>query len=300
MSSAPSPERSGPHFRTRVTRSGDGGLPVEAGRYRLVVSYACPWAHRSIIVRSLLGLQDAISLAVADPIQDEKSWRFTLDPGGVDPVLGVRYLGDIYERTEPGAPGGVSVPALVDTRTGLLATNDYDQLTLDFSTEWVDHHRPGAPNLYPEPLREDIDELNAILLADVNDGVYRAGFATSQEGHNEAVERLFDRLAWLEDRLSRQRYLHGDEFTESDVRLFTTLVRFDAVYQGHFKCNLSTLAAMPVLSAYARGIYQMPGIRETVNFDHIKRHYYLCHPHIDPSGIVPVGPSTKHWDEPTR
>jgi glutathionyl-hydroquinone reductase len=296
--SDPAPERSLPHFRSRITRDRRDGYPVEPGRYRLVASLACPWAHRSIIVRGLLGLQDAISLAVADPIQDERSWRFTLDEGGRDPVLGIRYLAEAYERTEPGAPGGVSVPAVVDVPSGRVVTNDFHQITLDLITEWADHQRADPPDLYPERLRAEIDEVNTTVFEDVNDGVYRAGFATDQAGHDDAVARLFGRLDRLSERLERRRYLVGDQITEADIRLFTTLVRFDAVYHGHFKCNLSTLAQIPVLWAYARDLFQTPGFGDTVDFGQIKRHYYLCHPNIDPTGIVPVGPDPRAWRTP--
>jgi len=272
-----------------------GRWPVEPGRYRLVVSLACPWAHRSIIVRRLLGLEDAISLAVVDPIRDDGGWRFTLDPGGRDPVLGVQFLAELYQGTDPGYTGRVTVPALVDTLTGRVVTNDYPQITLDLSTEWTAHHRAGAPDLYPTALRAELDELMAQVYADVNNGVYRCGFATSQEAYDEAFEALFSRLDVLERRLADRRFLMGDDVTEADVRLFTTLVRFDAVYHGHFKCNRNKLTEAPRLWSYARDLFARPGFGDTVDFDHIKRHYYVTHHQLNPSGIVPKGPDLGLW-----
>jgi glutathionyl-hydroquinone reductase len=286
------------HFAERITDDASARWPVQPGRYRLVVSKACPWASRALLVRRLLGLEEAISLAVADPVQDERSWRFTLDPGGVDPVLEIRFLAEAYERAEPGYDGGVSVPAIVDVPSGAVVTNDYPQITLDLSTEWTRYHRPGAPDLYPEHLRDEIDEVNEAVFRDVNNGVYRAGFASSQEAYARAYHRLFDRLDALSDRLTRQRYLVGDTITEADIRLFTTLVRFDAVYHGHFKCNRNKLTEMPVLWAYARDLYQTPGFADTVDFDHIKRHYYVVHKDINPTGVVPEGPDLSGWTTP--
>ncbi|MFF4765777.1 glutathione S-transferase family protein [Streptomyces sp. NPDC001255] len=283
-------KRSRSHFADRVTADGRDGWPVEAGRYRLVVSRACPWASRALVSRRLLGLEDAISLAVADPIQDDRSWRFTLDPDGRDPVLGIRYLAEAYDARERDYPGGVSVPALVDVPSGRLVTNDYQQLTLDLATEWKELHRPGAPDLYPEARRDEIDEVMDGVYRDLNNGVYRAGFADTQEVYEEAYEDVFRRLAWMSRRLERQRYLVGDSLTEADIRAFTTLVRFDAVYHGHFKCNKHKLAEEPVLWAYARDLFQTPGFGDTVDFGHIKRHYYGVHRGINPTGIVPRGP----------
>lgn len=291
--------RSSSHFDERITADGSSRWPVEPGRYRLVVSLACPWAHRSIIVRRLLGLEDAISLAVVDPIQDERSWRFTLDPGERDPVLGILYLSEAYHATDPDYDGGISVPAIIDVPSGRLVTNDYPRITLDFSTQWRAHHRPSAPDLYPEALRDEIDAVNELVFRDVNNGVYRAGFAQRQEAYEAAYEALFARLDWLTERLERQRYLVGEHITEADIRLFTTLVRFDAVYHGHFKCNREKLSENPVLSAYARDLYQTPGFGDTVDFDHIKRHYYLVHrDELNPSGIVPAGPDPGGWHAP--
>ncbi|MFI0238517.1 glutathione S-transferase family protein [Streptomyces sp. NPDC016845] len=291
-------KRSRSHFADRVTADGRDGWPVEAGRYRLVVSYACPWASRALVVRRLLGLEDALSLAVTDPIQDDRSWRFTLDPDGRDPVLGIRYLSEAYDTREKDYPGGVSVPALVDVPSGQLVTNDYQQLTLDLSTEWSALHREGAPDLYPEPLRDEIDDVMEGVYRDLNNGVYRAGFATNQDEYEAAYRDVFGRLDALSERLAGQRYLVGDTITEADIRLFTTLVRFDAVYHGHFKCNRNKLTEDPVLWGYARDLFQTPGFGDTVHFDHIKRHYYQVHTGINPSAIVPLGPDLSGWHTP--
>lgn len=285
-------------FTGRITADGSSGWKAEPGRYRLVVSLACPWAHRSIIVRRLLGLEDAISLAVVDPIRDEKGWRFTLDPGGHDPILKIQYLSEAYRATDPGYTGRVTVPSIVDIETGHVVTNDYPRITLDLFTEWRAFHRPDAPELYPERLRPQIDEVIEPIFRNVNNGVYRCGFATTQEAYGNAFRALFAELDRIEERLTHQRYLVGDTITEADVRLFTTLVRFDAVYHGHFKCNRNKLTEMPTLWAYARDLYQTPGFGETVDFDHIKRHYYVTHHQINPTGIVPLGPDPAAWETP--
>ncbi|MEU0114210.1 glutathione S-transferase C-terminal domain-containing protein [Streptomyces bobili] len=288
-------ERSKSHFADRITADGRDGRPVEAGRYRLVVSRACPWASRAVISRRLLGLEDALSMAIADPIQDDRSWRFTLDPDGRDPVLGIRFLAEAYDRREQDHPGGVSVPAIVDVTDGRLVTNDYQRITLDLATEWSALHRKGAPDLYPEPLRDEIDAVMAEVYEDVNNGVYRAGFAPGQDEYEGACAAVFRRLELLASRLARRRYLVGDTITEADIRLFTTLVRFDAVYHGHFKCNRWKLTENDVLWAYARDLFQTPGFGDTVDFDHIKRHYYQVHTGINPTRIVPLGPDLSGW-----
>ncbi|MFF0229115.1 glutathione S-transferase family protein [Micromonospora sp. NPDC005252] len=286
------------YIATRITADGRDGYPVEPGRYRLVVSRACPWANRLIIVRRLLGLEDAISMAVAGPTHDARSWTFDLDPGGRDPVLGIERLQEAFFARFPDYERGITVPAMVDVPTGQVVTNDYAQMSLDLSTEWRAYHREGAPQLYPEHLREQIDEVNSVVFRDVNNGVYRCGFAGSQEAYDKAYHRLFDRLDWLTERLTDQRYLVGDTITEADVRLFTTLVRFDPVYHGHFKCNRQKLSEMPVLWAYARDLFQTPGFGDTIDFDHIKRHYYQVHRDINPTGIVPLGPDLSNWVTP--
>jgi putative glutathione S-transferase len=283
------------YITTRITADGSDGYPVEPGRYRLVVSRACPWASRVVIVRRLLGLEDAISMGVCGPTHDKRSWTFDLDPGGVDPVLGIPRIQDAYFARFPGYERGITVPAIVDVPTGQVVTNDYAQMTLDLATEWTAHHRPGAPDLYPEHLRDEIDQVARKVFTDVNNGVYRCGFAGSQEAYDRAYGRLFSRLDWLSERLAGQRYLVGDTITEADVRLFTTLVRFDAVYHGHFKCNRSKLTEMPVLWAYARDLFQTPGFGDTVDFDHIKRHYYVVQEDINPTQIVPAGPDLRGW-----
>ena len=285
-------------FTDRPSTEPGARWPVEPGRYRLIWSRACPWSHRSRIVLGLLGLDEVISIGTVDPVRDERGWRFTLDEGGRDPVLGIELLAEAYLRTDPAYHGRVTVPALVDEESGTVVTNDFPQITLDFSTEWTRFHRPGAPELYPQKLREEIDEVNDLVFRDVNNGVYRAGFATSQAAYEEAYRRLFDRLDWLSARLEGQRYLVGDHLTEADIRLFVTLVRFDAAYHGHFKCNRNKLTEMPVLWAYARDLFQTPGLGETVDFGHIKRHYYGTHGQINPTGIIPVGPDTSVWSEP--
>ena len=274
-----------------------GRWPVEPGRYRLIVSRACPWAHRAIIVRGLLGLTDVISLGVVDPIRDERGWRFWLDEGHRDPVLGIEFLEEAYTNTAPDYAGRVTVPAMIDTVTGQVVTNDYPQITLDLSTQWAAYHRHGAPRLLPEHPQEraEHDRLVDEIFADVNNGVDRAGFATSQDAYDAAYDRLFARLDALSARLATRRFLMGAHHTEADVRLFTTLVRFDAVYHGHFKCNRNKLTEDPVLWAYARDVFQQPGFGDTVDFDHIKRHYYATHEQINPTRIVPRGPDTDGW-----
>jgi glutathionyl-hydroquinone reductase len=292
-------QRDTTYLTTRVTADGRDGFPVEAGRYRLVVARACPWANRGIIVRRLLGLEDALSMAIAGPTHDEGSWDFReTTPGGRDPVLGIEQLREAYLARDPGYDKGVTVPAIVDTTSGAVATNDVPQLTLDLSTEWTAHHRPGAPDLYPAERREEIDAVMEVVYEAVNNGVYRCGFAGTQEAYDEAFERLFDELDRLDEHLTSHRYLVGDSITEADVRLFTTLVRFDSVYHGHFKCNRSKLTELPALWAYARDLFQTPGFGDTVDFDHIKRHYYCVHTDINPTRIVPAGPNLRVWLAP--
>ncbi len=283
------------YIEDRITRDAVDGWPVEAGRYRLVAARACPWANRSVISRRLLGLEAAISLGLPGPTHDARSWTFDLDPDGRDPVLGIERLQEAFFARTPDYPRGITVPAIVDVPSGKVVTNDFPQITLDFATEWTAHHREGAPDLYPEALRGEIDEVNAVVFHDVNNGVYRAGFAGSQKSYERAYRTLFERLDWLSERLAGQRYLVGDTITEADIRLFTTLARFDAVYHGHFKCNRNKLSEMPVLWAYARDLFQTPGFGDTIDFDQIKAHYYVVHSDINPTGIVPVGPDASGW-----
>jgi len=286
------------YITTRITADARDGYPVEAGRYRLVAARACPWANRTLIVRRLLGLEGAISLGLCGPTHDKYSWTFDLDPGGVDPVLGIPRLRDAYLARFPDYPRGITVPAIVDVPTGQVVTNDYAQITLDFSTEWTQFHRPGAPQLYPEPLRAEIDEVAELIFRDVNNGVYRCGFAGAQDAYERAYDRLFARLDWLTERLANQRYLVGDTITEADVRLFTTLARFDPVYHGHFKCNRQKLSEMPVLWSYARDLFQTPGFGDTIDFGQIKTHYYAVHTDVNPTGVVPKGPDLSNWLSP--
>jgi glutathionyl-hydroquinone reductase len=286
------------YLTTRITADGRDGYPVEPGRYRLVVSRACPWANRSAIVRRLLGLEDALSMGVCGPTHDERSWTFDLDPGGRDPVLGIERLQEAFFARDPDYPLGITVPAIVDIPSGQVVTNDFAQITLDLSLEWGKHHRPGAPELYPERHRAEIDEVNAGVFADVNNAVYEAGFAGSQEAYERAYGRLFKQLDALTERLRTRRYLVGDTITEADIRLFTTLVRFDAVYHGHFKCNRNKLTELPVLWAYARDLYQTPGFGDTIDFAQIKEHYYVVHRDVNPTGIIPSGPDTSGWTTP--
>jgi len=282
----------------RITVDGTGGWPVAADRYRLVVARACPWANRAIIVRRLLGLEQAISMGVCGPTHDARSWTFDLDPGGVDPVLGYQRLQQAYFARDPDYPKGITVPAVVDVPTGAVVSNDYNQLTLDLSSEWTAFHRPGAPELYPAALRAEIDDVTDKVFRDVNNGVYRCGFAGSQAAYDRAYDQLFARLDWLEERLRAQRYLVGDTITEADVRLFTTLARFDAVYHGHFKCNRNKLSELPALWGYARDLFQTAGFGDTTDFVHIKRHYYMVHTDLNPTQIVPKGPDLGGWLTP--
>lgn len=285
------------YITTRITADGADGFAVEPGRYRLIAAKACPWANRAIIVRRLLGLEDVISLGMPGPTHDERSWTFDLDPDGRDPVLGIERLQDAYFARDPEYPRGITVPAMVDTHDGAVVTNDFAQITLDLSTEWADYHREGAPQLLPTDPdeRAEMDAVMKLIYTEINNGVYRCGFSGSQEAYDAAYERLFSALDTIEARLTDRRYLMGDHITEADVRLFTTLARFDAVYHGHFKCNRSKLSEMPVLWAYARDLYQTPGFGDTIDFDQIKAHYYRVHTDINPTGIVPVGPDPSGW-----
>ena len=282
----------------RITRDGRDGWPVEPGRYRLVAAKACPWATRAIIVRQLLGLEDVISLGTPGPTHDEDSWTFDLDRGGRDPVLGIPRLKDAFEARYPDYPRGITVPAMVDVPTGQVVTNDFPSITHDFSAEWTDHHAPDAPDLWPEDLREEMEEVMERVFTEVNNGVYRCGFAGSQESYERAYDRLWTSMDWLEDRLADRRYLMGDTISEADVRLFTTLARFDPVYHGHFKCNRQKLTEMPHLWGYARDLFQTPGFGDNTDFDQIKRHYYFVHTDINPTQVVPEGPDPDIWLTP--
>ena len=272
--------------------------PATPGRYRLVTAWACPWATRAIIVRQLLGLEDVISMGVCGPTHDERSWRFDLDPDGRDPVLGMERLQEAFLRRDPGYDKGITVPAMVDVASRQVVTNDFPWITHDLFFEWRDHHRPDAPDLWPEDLRDEMDEVMERVYADVNNGVYRCGFADDQASYDEAYDRLWTTMDWLEERLTDRRFLMGHAITEADVRLFTTLARFDAVYHGHFKCNRNKLTEMPALWGYARDLFQTPGFGDNTIFDQIKTHYYVVHDHLNPSGIIPRGPDLGGWLTP--
>ncbi|MDR2069996.1 MAG: glutathione S-transferase C-terminal domain-containing protein [Treponema sp.] len=278
-----------------------GELPVEPGRYRLIWSAACPWATRQMIARSLLGLEEAFSVGTVDPIRPPKEysdWAFTLDPDGVDPVLKVKYVSDLYLKTDPDYKGRFTVPAVVDIPSGTVVNNDYFNLSCYWETAWKDFHKPGAPDLFPKDLREDIIALNSVIFQDVNNGVYKAGFARSQEAYESAYAVVFRRLDWLDGRLSQSRYLFGGRLTDSDIRLWVTLVRFDAAYYNAFRVNRNRLMDFPNLWAYARDLYQIPAFGENTCFDHIKAHYHVC---CDPGnrfGIIPKGPDTSSWASP--
>lgn len=274
----------------RWVRRGDAEFPAQPGRYHLYVSLACPWAHRVIIARELEGLQDAIGMSVVDPIRDERGWAFREGRGhGPDPVNGFEFLSEAYERTDPSFEGRVTVPVLWDAQRGVIVNNESSEILRMLGREFAEVATTPV-DLYPEGLREEIDAVNDEVYENVNNGVYRAGFATKQGAYERAVRALFESLDELDRRLADQRYLVGERLTEADIRLFTTLVRFDAVYVGHFKCNVRRIADYPNLSGYLRDLFQTEGFGRTVDFDHIKRHYYETHGEINPTGIVPVGP----------
>ncbi len=283
-------------FRNWITKdgspgpSGDGGFAAEADRYHLYVSYACPWAHRTLIYRVLKGLEDIISISVVHPLMPSESWVFGDYPGStVDHVNGAHYLYENYQRADPNFDGVVTVPTLWDKKLNTLVNNESSEIIRMMNSAF-DGITGNELDLYPESLRAEIDAINGPIYDNVNNGVYRCGFARSQQAYNQAFDALFDTLDDLEERLSKQRYLVGDQITEADWRLFPTLVRFDPVYVGHFKTNRNRLVDFPNLWAYTRELYQVPGIAETVNMDHIKYHYYASHESINPTRIVPKGP----------
>ncbi|MFC4903237.1 glutathione S-transferase family protein [Kocuria oceani] len=280
--------------RARLSE-GARAWPVEAGRYRLVAARACPWANRTLIVRRLLGLEDALPVGLPGPVHDARSWTFDLDPDGRDPVLGIERLQEAYLARYPDYPRGITVPAVVEVASGKVVTNDFAQLTEDLAKEWTAFHREGAPDLWPAGLEDEMRQVMRRVYTEVNNGVYRCGFAGSQQAHEKAYERLWAALDWLEERLATRRYLMGEHITEADVRLFTTLVRFDPVYHSHFKCSRNKLTEMPHLWGYARDLFQTPGFGDTVDFQQVKEHYYIVHEDINPSQIVPVGPDLRNW-----
>ncbi|HUE45299.1 MAG TPA: glutathione S-transferase family protein [Aestuariivirgaceae bacterium] len=284
-------------FRNWVTAdgspgpSGEGGFEAAPGRYHLYVANACPWAHRTLIMRALKGLDDMISLSVVHWFMGDDGWTFEPGEGVIgDPLFGARCLHEIYTAAKPDYTGRVTVPVLWDKERGTIVNNESAEIIRMFNAAF-DGVGAVPGDYYPDDLRDEIEAVNARVYDTVNNGVYKSGFATTQEAYEEAVGPLFDTLDWLEERLSRQRYVAGDRFTEADIRLFTTLVRFDPVYHGHFKCNVRRIVDYPNLWALTREIYQMPKVRETVYLDHIKQHYYTSHRSVNPTGIVPVGPA---------
>jgi glutathionyl-hydroquinone reductase len=277
--------RQGDAFGDWVRADGSSAYPVEAGRYHLYVSLACPWAHRTIVMRRLKKLEAAIGMTIVDPIRDERGWRF-FEP---DPVNGWAFLSEAYFASEPAYRGRVTVPVLWDTKTKRIVSNSDDDILRMFETEF-DALGDASLDFYPAGLRAEIDALNDLLYDRVNNGVYKAGFATTQHAYEHAARKLFETLDAMDERLADRRYLFGAEPVETDWRFFVTLVRFDAVYVGHFKCNLRRIADYPNLSGYLRDLYQIDGVAGTVDFDHIKRHYYSTHDDINPTRIVPIGP----------
>lgn len=277
-------------FRDWVKRDGSTPYQPDRGRYHLYVSLACPWAHRTIILRKLKGLEDAIGMTVVDPVRDERGWAFREGPGhSEDPVNGFKFLSDAYGATDPSYRGRVTVPVLWDKETKRIVSNSDDDLLRMLNSEFAEFATSDY-DFYPADLQAGIDALNKTIYERVNNGVYLAGFATRQKAYERAAKRLFETFDELDVRLATRRYLLGERMTEADWRLFPTLIRFDAVYHGHFKCNLRRLVDYPNLWPYLRDLYQYDGVAETVNFDHIKRHYYVTHDEINPTRIVPIGP----------
>jgi putative glutathione S-transferase len=301
---APAPRDGGAFIRAPYPFRGriddDGPYPAEPGRYVLYISYACPWAHRQAIVRVLKGLEDVIGLAVVDPVRDGRGWAFRSGDGlTLDPYNGFTLLREAYEATEPGYPGHISVPVLWDTASHRIVSNNFPDISLDLGARFNRWAANPDLDLYPEALRSEIDAVNETVYRTVNNGVYRCGFARSQRAYDVAVKELFATLDALEERLARQTFLIGEQPTEADVRLWPTLARFDAVYVTHFKANLRRLTDYPNLWDYARHCYAIPAFRTTTRFDHIKRHYFTTHPHINPTRIIPVG-MYADWEAPSR
>lgn len=278
-------------FRDRITADGSSGFPAVANRYHLYVSYACPWAHRTLIMLQLKGLTEAISISAVDPLMAENGWEFSDFPGTVpDTVNHAKYLREVYAIADPKYTGRVTVPILWDKQTASIVNNESREIIRMFDTQFEDLAQ-NQINLYPEQLQEKIDRAIDDIYDPINNGVYKAGFAKSQEAYEEAVKKLFAALDYWEEILTKQDYLCGDSLTEADICLFTTLFRFDAVYYVHFKCNLRHIWDYPNLWNYVKKIYQHPEVKATCNLEHIKLHYYQSHPHINPSGIVPYGPA---------
>jgi putative glutathione S-transferase len=287
-------------FHQTILADGSSGHPAESGRYHLYVSLACPWAHRTLLARSLKGLEKVISLSIVHPHMGENGWELSEYPGATpDLVNRARYLHEVYTKAKPDYTGRVTVPVLWDKERQTIVCND-SRMVLRMLSRELELFAEHEIDLCPSELEADIDREIDALYGPVNNGVYRAGFATSQDAYEEAVRELFHALDAYERRLSSKRFLLGDRFTEADICFFTTLLRFDAVYYGHFKCNLRRIADYPALYAYLRDIYQMPGVADLCNFDHIKRHYYTSHPHINPQGLIPLGPEQELSDPARR
>ena len=277
-------------FRNWVTADGSSGFEAEPDRYHLYVCLACPWAHRSLIFRVLKKLENVISVSAVDPIRDERGWRFTDNTGCTpDHVNGFTFLSEAYSQTDPSFEARVTVPVLWDKKKGVIVNNESSEIIRMLNSEF-DNFGDASVDFYPEALRKEIDLMNGRIYHNVNNGVYRTGFAMTQEAYEEAFNDLFDTLDVLEERLSGQRFLLGSQITEADWRLFPTLIRFDAVYVSHFKCNKRRIVDYPNLWGYTQDLYQLPGVAETVNMDHIKRHYYMTHGSLNPSRVVPLGP----------
>lgn len=289
--------RGTPEIAGRFSRDGSSGFPVEPGRYQLYASLADPWSQRALIVRRLLGLERVIGLSLTEPVVGDHGWRFPDQTGGRDPLTGAYYLSELYLATDPAYAGRATVPLLLDTRAHRIVTNDFAQISVQMETAFSPFHRPGAPDLYPAEQRRDIEALATLIHHAVNNGVYKAGMATTQAAYEEAFDALFATLDALEERLARRRFLLGSQLTEADVRLFPSLARFDAVYYLLYKCNLHRLVDYQHLWGYARDLYQRPGFGDTTDFFQIKRHYYQSQVWINPTGIVPKGPYVS-WLEP--
>ncbi len=293
------------NFRNWITAdgrpgpSGEGGFAAEKGRYHLYASLACPWAHRALIFRRLKGLQQIIPVTLVEPLMLKNGWELSRQSAAKSPQPGAEFLYQVYLRADPKYSGRVTVPVLWDSKQSTIVNNESSEIIRMFNSAF-DSLTGNHADYYPEPLREEIDQVNERVYRGVNNGVYRVGFATSQQVYNEAFAELFATFDWLEERLGRQRYLVGTQVTEADWRLFTTLVRFDAIYFGHFKCNLRRIVDYPQLSNYLRELYQLPGIAGTVDFDQIKTHYYGSHATINPTGIVPLGPQLELKDPHDR
>jgi putative glutathione S-transferase len=279
-------------FREWISADGSTPYPAATGRYHLYVSLACPWASRTVIFRMLKGLEDAIGMTIVDPIRDERGWAFRDGPGhSTDPVNGFKFLSEAYAATDPNFDGRVTVPVLWDKETKKIVNNCEDDICRMFNDAFNAVAQNKDVDLFPKEIAQEQEKLSDFLYDHVNNGVYKAGFATHQRPYEISCRKLFEALDELEARLSQSRYLFGNRIVEADWRLFCTLIRFDVVYHGHFKCNLRRIIDYPNLQGYLMDLYQQPGIAETVNFDHIKRHYYMTHTEINPTRIVPIGPA---------